>query len=1486
MKKIERSIARILLILMIFTMSNNGFSIQAAEGGTQQNKIAEYENVKESNAADEIVINKFTSSKASPQLVNTSMTLSADAIGGSGTLQYRYSYRDSLGKKIVIRIFSKTKSVVWTPKQAGTYNLLVEVKDSTGKIKSKLMKYVVGNSISINELKVDKEGLDLAGTKFRLTSNAIGGTGGLKYRFTCKDPSGNRIIIRNFNSEKTTTWIPTVNGKYLVYVEVKDSIGIIKTKSMEFEVKSSILKINSLTTDMRSPQNIGTRIRITAEASGGEGKVKYRYCIKNASGKLQEIRKYSSDKSFEWKADITGDIIIYVQVKDSKGKIVTKGIKYTVTNIKANRPLIPMENTIESRTIKEPVDIYWNEDSSLKSYKLEYIKRETEATFKEPKDAESSYIKINEGTNASKNSVLGTFDPTLMENGLYKVRLIGIKEDNKEVKMTAIYLVTGGMKIGNFTLSNDDLNIPLAGLPITVTRNYDSRKSNQKGDFGNGWDLGLSNLKLEITSNIGEKGWYQQITKSGFFSLYEIKESKEHKVTITYPTGEVEEFSVGVTPNSQRLYPIENVKMTFTAKNGSKATLRDLDEKYFWVSGGASASGSNLELISSSGDGFNPTKFEYTDKNGIKYIISKANGVEKIIYLDGDYVLLEKEKLTYKSASDNTEKIVNIVRDSTNKITQINDFDGKSIKYEYDSNNNLTKVIDREGRETSYSYANNKLVGIKGYKDITPARYEYDNNNRMTAYIDSYGARTEYSFNEGVKQYVVKDAMGYVSIYEYDSRGNIISYTDKENNKTLYEYDDNDKLIKETDCLGNIYKYEYSKEGNLLSKEDPLGNKREATYNRFGEMLTISDAEKNIITNDYDSNGRLIEAKDPYGNIQKFTYTRDEKPESITDALGKVKKFTYDEKNHLKTMTDENGNVTNYVYDDEGRCLSKSIEVTKGEAKEIVTVSYQYDKYNNIIKATDSKGNSTTYEYKGNTDLVVKATDKNGRVTRYEYDDYGNVSKVIYPDNTYETYTYDKLRNMLKSIDANGYETKYAYDKMSRLSKVEYPNGLIINYTYDGNGNLLKVKSSDLKEVNYTYDSAGRNTEVKDALGKITKYNYDKNGNIIEQIDANGNSIKYEYDKLGRKTKITVGDISTSCTYDAIGRIASKTDGEGNTTSYEYDATSNLIGVTDALGNKTSYKYNEIGKLIEETDANGNTTKYEYDTLGRTISRTLPLGQKESYEYDNNSNLISVIDFNGRKSTYTYDKKNQLTSKKLADGKITKYSYDKKGQLLSVKDNTGTIKLEYDNVGNLKSKTDVNGEKIEYTYDYQGNILSLKTPNTISKYAYDKAGKLLSVEDKYGNKTSYTYDNVGNLIKEIKGNNSYTSYEYDKAYRLIKLTNYKSSGQIISSYKYSLDKRGLRTKVEENNGKVTEYKYDELGRLLSEKVIKASKTTETKYSYDKVSNRISKIEDGKKIKYSYDKNNRLLKEGNISYTYDKAGNLTKKQSTSETISYI
>jgi RHS repeat-associated protein len=251
---------------------------------------------------------------------------------------------------------------------------------------------------------------------------------------------------------------------------------------------------------------------------------------------------------------------------------------------------------------------------------------------------------------------------------------------------------------------------------------------------------------------------------------------------------------------------------------------------------------------------------------------------------------------------------------------------------------------------------------------------------------------------------------------------------------------------------------------------------------------------------------------------------------------------------------------------------------------------------------------------------------------------------------------------------------------------------------------------------------------------------------------------------------------------------------------------------------------------------------------------------------------------------YIYNSKNLQTNKILSDGKQTQYLYNANDYLIEVKDINGSIKYEYDDMGNLKVQTNPDGEKIEYSYDVLGNITLMETPNTSTKYEYDKLGRIKKATDKEGLNAAYVYDKVGNLLKEDKGNNTNTTYEYDNLYRLKKLTNKKNTGEIISSYEYTVNNNGIRTKIVDDKGKIIDYSYDKVGKLLKESIRENGQLTDTSYDYDKVGNRLKKTTGSEIISYVYDSNNKLLTEGNISYTYD-CGNLIKKESPSEKIEY-
>jgi hypothetical protein len=165
------------------------------------------------------------------------------------------------------------------------------------------------------------------------------------------------------------------------------------------------------------------------------------------------------------------------------------------------------------------------------------------------------------GSGAVSNGQLGTLDPTMMLNGLFTIRLSASDSYGQISRTSTSVIVERNLKVGNFTVSFSELNIPVAGVPMEVTRTYDSRDK-RIGDFGFGWTLGLRNIRLEKSGVLGFK-WYETASQE-VVPNYCLQATGSHVVTVTFPGGQLFRFEAAITPQCQRFAPISGGTMTFT----------------------------------------------------------------------------------------------------------------------------------------------------------------------------------------------------------------------------------------------------------------------------------------------------------------------------------------------------------------------------------------------------------------------------------------------------------------------------------------------------------------------------------------------------------------------------------------------------------------------------------------------------------------------------------------------------------------------------------------------------------------------------------------------------------------------------------------------------------------------------------------------------------------------------------------------------------
>lgn len=693
----------------------------------------------------------------------------------------------------------------------------------------------------------------------------------------------------------------------------------------------------------------------------------------------------------------------------------------------------------DGQTVTAPISIVGTAaGTEFKSYKLEYAPVGTK-----------NYTLIKEGTEAVNANILGKLDPTLLNNGLYNLKLT-VYSEKKNVSSEIVISVEGNMKIGNFSIAFQDMDVNVAGLPLTVIRSYDSRSRNTKGDFGYGWDMSTSGVKINESCNMSAN-WTVNMDPVGWgYYQYSITGKRAHIVTINYGNGKTEKFELEVVLPSPMSRPEYGVTLKFKPLNGSKSSLEIVGASTgnLFYSGGEIGSLSQLDV-------FRYTRYRLTKQDGTVYIININGEVESITEPNGSKITFNKDGIIH---SDGKSIVFN--RDSEDRITSIASPTGKTVTYTYDENGDLSSVTDVSGEVTRFVYENHYLTEIIDPRGVRVSKNIYDDEGRLIKTIDADGNEIKYDHDINGREERVTDRNGNVTRYVYDQNGNILSQTDPNGNTIKNTYDSNGNLSTKTDAMGNVTNYSYDNgSGDLLTYTDAEGHTVTNTYNSKGQITSINAMGINTISLQYNEKGKLASTTDALGNDINYSYDSKGQLTSVTDEIGTYMNMTYDSDGNVVSAVNAAGTSYQFTYDADGNNTSKTMTYTSDGVMKTVTEQYFYDAAGNLTKIIDSDGNVTTTDY-NSMGKVSSATDEKGRTTTYDYDDFGNLIGISYPDGTSERFTYDREGNNLTATDRMGRTVTMTYDKVGNLLSKTYPNGARVTYSYDANYNLVSETSA------------------------------------------------------------------------------------------------------------------------------------------------------------------------------------------------------------------------------------------------------------------------------------------------------------------------------------------------------------------------------------------------------------------------------------------
>jgi len=1123
----------------------------------------------------------------------------------------------------------------------------------------------------------------------------------------------------------------------------------------------------------------------------------------------------------------------------------------------APEPVAQITSPLDGNIVTAPGEIIGTANCPiLRDYILECRLKAAESdTFSENGTHLWSLIASN--VVSVSNNVLGVFDPTLLLNGVYEIRLRATDLAGRiAVSEIVTVIVDRGFKLGHFTMSFDDLTIPVPGLPLQVTRTYDSRAAAAgiEGDFGIGWTMDLRNVRLQKNRSLS-RNWVQSTTGSPWdLSLvYHLDAVNPRIVTITFPDGRVEKFQLMPDPMHQPLLPIEYPRWRFVPVGSTRGSLvpagyEQTDGEFLYFAGAIPGTADLFDLNQFYEGIFTgipeeqlqryPTLFQYTSADGYHYLIDEIEGLQSVTDPNGNTLHIGLDEITWRNDRAGTNSLaIAFQRDDRGRITNIVDRLGFSLTYTYDENGNLAAFRNRDSETNGYAYdANHRLVSLVDARGITVLTNGYDASGRLVASGDAFGLVTGYTHDLQNRLSYTTNRLGYVTIREFDTYGNVVREVDPLGAVRTFEYDPNGNLVAKNnaaDCAC-AERYSYDAFDNRITETDAAGNTTTFTYNPLRKILTMRDPSGFTTTNTYDASGNLISTRDGAGQSVTFTYNNLGKVTSMSDSKGTTF-YGYDEFGFLRSQTNALGHVTEYTVDANGNLLSQSTTVTRADGLASyqrskkgwqvagdsavppapvtnavkVVMRYEYTPSGYPLRTLYYDGSSSETKYENGK--PIETTDALGRITRSEHDAAGRLVRKTYPDGCWEAFEYDAEGQLIASTDKRGFVTRFEYDARGKLVRTLFADGSEVRASYYADGSLRTETSKTGEVTVYGLDENRNRISVTNAAG-VTHYTYNYRGHVTSQVDTLNRTNRFEYDSLARQTLRIYPDGSRKSATFTGRLISSETDQNGHTTRLYYDALGRLVEVIDPLGATNRFTYDEQGNRTSATDPLGRTTFFEYDTMGRLVRTIFPDASTMSRQYDAAGRLIAQVNQLGDVQRFEYDLADNVVAVTDPLRNITRSTFDAGGNRISRTDPDGkTTRFEYDALSRLVRTEFACGLVESNEYDLAGRLVAkTDTAGRRAQFKYDIRNQLIEVIDPMGRSTAFVYDAVGNRISEIDAAGQQTLRFYDRLDRLVR-TVFPDGSEVRLEY----DPAGRVTREIDQLGQSKRFEYDAAGRTIA-----------------------------------------------------------------------
>jgi RHS repeat-associated protein len=1292
------------------------------------------------------------------------------------------------------------------------------------------------------------------------------------------------------------SWLPTRGGVYSAQVSVRDPDGATATQSFDIEVwaddEAPLLVINA---SPRYPKlNQPVRITVDAQDTGPVPVIEV----------LLDGVPVTLDASSGFSTSFTqlGRHELLVNASDAAGNLVSETFVIGVSTDGTPNlpPTVAITGVVDDEviTLQKTVSVTVSDDDLL-TYRLTLVDAGT--------GRELRTLRVG---SAPVQGATGLIDATMLVNGYHLLRLTATDAAGHTSTTDVPVKIDGGAKVGLVQLSLVDVTLPAPGFDLQIVRSYDSRRADQSGDFGFGWQLDMSGPTIRHNRPVGNH--FALWTDGHPFALpcREQGHVRSHFTEVRISDTEFYVFS----PVIYNADPISGTcvgQVFWEQVDGSAigAELTLLDNAMVYPTRQLDVVASTppemdlLDVFTS--ELFNPEHFQLHTPDGRVLDLTTTGGLNWVKDANDNGIVITANSLSHSSG-----KVLGLIRDTKNRITSVRTQAGDAVSYAYDGAGNLRTTTSAEGYRTHYEYAASpahhmsKLIDPEG---VEQALFSYDPDGRLRQSCGAENHCVELQHDLANRTEWFIDGEEELR-HTYDARGNVLTETNALNETSTYTYDARDRLLTSQSPLGELTTNSYDRNGNLLSTVAPHEANELAqdfttthTYGALERRTSTTLASGAVLRWEYDAHGNELFARDGSNNvIRARTYGSGGRVLTETNRFGTWThnyQFGSETWNLPFQSTDPLGRVTTYYRDD--KHMSQQ---TEGGIK----LGFSYDKDGRPTLIDYGSGLSVRYEYTGSSkEWSAIEGPTIGRVERRFWAD-GKLSRITEPNGDVREFYYDANRRLRREIDALNNATDYVRDRAGRVTEIqEAVTGGTTKFTHDSAGRVLTRKDAYDHTTTMSYRAGGRLATLTDARSHTRSFSETPTTRTV--VDALSRSTVRQLSGYGLTTGTSLpGGTSTALTYlgqtrdDESQRFPLSVRDEGNRNrSYGYDTHGGMTSATD-LGGANGWQYTyaltkgaqitwdaESGSVSlvpvdarasayefspqdnrEATTASGATsdshftselrtvrtplgdvTTFDRDSAGRPSATTLPWGAQKTYAYaDNDANPETVTLPQGTSLSFQYDAAKRETRRTSSAGESRSFTYGKQDRLQTMTDATGTTTYEYDAAGRFSGIVYPHGGSVRYVRDALGRTVEQAVRATAA------ATPLV---------TRYAYDAVGNLSEVTDPRGGKTTFVHDVENRL---TSRSLPNNVVTTYTYDGRDRPLSV-VHRNAANLV---------LASRTYVRAPGGEPT---------RITK-EDGSYVEVGYDAALRITSEryftsageldDELAYTYDADGNrLTK-----------